>query len=519
MLKVLNILKCRLFFSLLIFCFLFFFIKGTQAQTVHLNKEISIIVDSVSLDNVLDNIAQQCSCYFTYNSQIIDGSKKISLNLKNTPLSSVLDTIIGKDQIVYSEYLNQVIISSEQQVSSLLANKQTEVNLIISGTITDIQTKIPLPFASIAIQSTYMGTICNELGRFSIKIPNNVINDTLLISYVGYYTQKFPIKEISGELEIELLQGVVSIQEIVVRSVDPSYIIFKVRENLTDNYQIEPFNYEAFYREAVVKEKDYSLYTEAILQGYKPKLNHVFASDKIQVMHSRKFSNIKNSDTVAIKIRGGVESCFGLDIIDDFPGFLLDEGKESYNYALADILIWENALVYCVEFKQKHCIKGALPEGVIYVSLNDFAVVGAEFGYSEEKLRKSNRMFIVKKSRAIKTKPKGSKYIVRYKKVNGKYYLNHVRGELFINVKRKGKLFSNDYTTLIEMVITNINNSNVEKKFGKNLLLKTNTIFSDSEFIYEQNYWGLKNTIEPELNILKAFKKAGLKITESNVIY
>ncbi len=519
MMILLSFIKKRNYINWLIFSIVLLVANSSHAQSIHLNKEISINADSIPLDNLLDNIAQQCKCYFTYNSLIIDGSERVSLNIQNTPLHSILDTLIGNSELEYSEYLNQVVISNKKQVATLLSNDNKQNDLRISGKIIDIQSKAPLPFASIAIKSTYIGTICNELGYFSINIPGININDTLLISYVGYYTQKIPLNDISEEIEIGLLQGVVSIQEIVVRSVDPLYIINKIRENRNINYQTKPFNYEAFYREAVIKEADYSLYTEALLNGYKPRMNHNFLSDKIQIIQSRKFSNMKFSDTVSVKIRAGIESCFRLDVIDDFPEFLIEEGKEYYNYSLSDILIWDNSLVYCVDFKQKQGVDEPMLEGVIYVSLNDFAIVGAEFEYSEENIRRYSRMFIVKKSRMVKTKIKGSKYLVRYQKINGKYYLNHVRGELFINVKRKRQIFTKDYTTLIEMVITNIKNEPIKEKPDKNLFIKTNTIFSDSEFIYEQNYWGINNTINPEPDILKAFKKAGLKISESSIIH
>ena len=83
-----------------------------------------------------------------------------------------------------------------------------------------------------------------------------------------------------------------------------------------------------------------------------------------------------------------------------------------------------------------------------------------------------------------------------------------------LNVKRKRLHFSKDYGILIEMVITDIDNKNTDQNKIIQKSIKTNSIFSESNFIYERNYWGDNKTIHPEPNVLKAFEKAGLKVVE-----
>ena len=487
-----------------------------SAQRGYLSKEVSIKVDSVTIDFALDLLAKKCSCYFTYNAELINGKNKVNIDIENLSLEKILDSILIAPELLFTEYKNQVVISSKTDsiYSSLLPIDTFDI--IVRGRVRDKQSLKPLPFASVAMNGAFLGTICNEKGYFSLRIPSHLKVDTLLISYVGYYTSKIALDSNNNELDVRLLQGVVSIQEVVVRNIDPKFILKNALERIEDNFYKKPYNYDAFYREAIKKDNKYSMYTEAVLNGYKPKLHNVSNTDLVQVKHSRKFSNAKGDDTVAVKVSSGLASCFQLDIIDDFPEFLKEEGVNYYDYSMVDILVWEESLVYCIEFKQKKHINESMPEGILYISINDFAIVGSEFKFSEEKIKYQSSSFVLRKTRKIRVRPMGSQYLVRYKKHGDKYYLNHVRGELFINVKQKRKLYSKDYAILIEMVITNIEKNAIKPKMAKGKRIKINSIFSESNFIYEYNNWGKNNIIEPEDDIIKAFKASGLKVYESD---
>lgn len=500
----------RLWIILIVFCSL-----NSFGQSDFLQNPVSLSVDSMKLDEALDLLSKECECYFTYDANKINGNKHVSLKIQNTPLLSILDSLIDLPDLLFTEYRNQVVISIgiEKIPKTVIPQKESYIN--VNGKVVDIQTRKPLLFASIAIKGEFFGTICNEKGLFSIRIPRKYENDTLIVSYLGYYNERIAIGvNDKQDLDIGLLQGVVSLQEIVVRKNDPKKILEKAIRKIDDNYQTQPFNYEAFYREGIECDKEFVKYTEALLKGYKPKLHNFYSTDKVQVLHSRQFSNIHNNDTVAVKISAGLESCFKLDIIDDLPDFLDIDGFQYYDYNVADILVWQKTLVYQIDFMQKGYVEESLPEGIIYVSIDDYAIIGAEFRFSEDKIKNISSSFVVRKSRKIKVRPKGSDYFVRYKKSGDRYYLSHVRGKLLLNVKRKRLQFSKNYSILIEMAITDIKEHKPDKQFDKENLIKTNSIFSESKFIYEHNYWGVNNTIQPEPNILKAFKKAGLRVLE-----
>lgn len=488
----------------------------TFSQTNYLNKPISMSADSISIDQVFDVLSKTCSCYFTYNANTIDGNKIVSLNVNGAKLHSVLDTVLLNNKFYYTEYRNQVVISMDSVNRKAVIKTDSNIFVEVSGRVVDKQSGEPLAFASVAIQGAFLGTICNELGYFSLRIPTKYSNDTLLFSYVGYYTSKLVIEEQSiASVNVELEPGIVSIQEIVVRKNNPEIILKKALKNIDANYETQAFNYEAFYREGIVSNNEYVLYTEALLEGYKPKLYGSFGSDQVQMVKSRQFSNVNNKDTVAVKVSSGLKSCFRLDVVNSLPDFLQEEGFELYNYTLVDILVWQKSLVYKIDFSQKNHVSEPLPEGSVFISFDDYAIVGVDFNYSQKKI-KNNSTYVVRKSRAVKVQPKGSDYYVRYMKYGDKYYLSHVRGKLFMNVKRRKMLFKRDYSILIEMIVTHIKDKDEVQRIAKSKLVKTNTIFSESAYIYERDFWKNNNAIEPEVDIIKAFNKYGLRITEEN---
>jgi hypothetical protein len=63
------------------------------------------------------------------------------------------------------------------------------------------------------------------------------------------------------------------------------------------------------------------------------------------------------------------------------------------------------------------------------------------------------------------------------------------------------------------MVYTQIDTAMVKKPLRKDMI-ETNTIFSDTQYLYDSDFWQESNVISPEENILDAFKNSGFKLQE-----
>ncbi len=60
-------------------------------------------------------------------------------------------------------------------------------------------------------------------------------------------------------------------------------------------------------------------------------------------------------------------------------------------------------------------------------------------------------------------KPEYVRYRTRYRYIDGRYYLSHVRGDLGFLAKGRKKLFSSRFNVFFELAVTDHQTANVER--------------------------------------------------------
>src|SRR5690625_1773486 len=83
----------------------------------------------------------------------------------------------------------------------------------VSGTVVDSQTEEAMPGVNVSVKGTTTGIATDAEGTYSLKVPS--LQDTLVISFVGYQTQEVPINGRS-EVNVALQQEAISGEELVV---------------------------------------------------------------------------------------------------------------------------------------------------------------------------------------------------------------------------------------------------------------------------------------------------------------
>jgi hypothetical protein len=102
-------------------------------------------------------------------------------------------------------------------VSSAIAQKNQ-----LNGTITDLLSNEPLPFAHIINKQTEAVTISNENGYFHLFNAN--IGDTLKITYIGYHTTYFIIKNFNETINIQLEKITIKLAEVSIEAKKSNYL-------------------------------------------------------------------------------------------------------------------------------------------------------------------------------------------------------------------------------------------------------------------------------------------------------
>ncbi|UJH90183.1 carboxypeptidase-like regulatory domain-containing protein [Antarcticibacterium sp. 1MA-6-2] len=73
-------------------------------------------------------------------------------------------------------------------------------DILITGTVLDLETGIPIPSANVIEKGTSNGVLTDFDGKFTIEVPPGAV---LEISYLGYATREIKI-EGEAELQIEM---------------------------------------------------------------------------------------------------------------------------------------------------------------------------------------------------------------------------------------------------------------------------------------------------------------------------
>lgn len=170
------------------------------------NAKVSIRMNNVKLDKILNEIENQTDYLFIYNNQV-DINKITSVKVKNEAVAQVLDRILSGTGINYELEGTHIILTTEA-IKDLHAQQQAKT---VTGTVTDVSGK-PIIGANIRIKGTTTGTITDIDGNFSIKAePQSVIE----VSYIGYLTQETVINN-QKSIRFLLKEDTKTLDEVVV---------------------------------------------------------------------------------------------------------------------------------------------------------------------------------------------------------------------------------------------------------------------------------------------------------------
>jgi len=97
------------------------------------------------------------------------------------------------------------------QYFSLFAQKN------ISGILRDSLSKQPIEFANIGIIGKNIGTVTNEKGAFSFNIPDSLLNETIMISIIGYQPKSFSALNFNQGSVIQLDRDVTLLAEVEIK--------------------------------------------------------------------------------------------------------------------------------------------------------------------------------------------------------------------------------------------------------------------------------------------------------------
>ena len=201
--KLIRAMKFFLLFALLTTgsCF--------ASETYSQEASFSMNYENKTIKEIINEIENNSEFIFFYLDKSIDLNRKVSINVKEQKIETILDQLFSNTENNYSISDRQIIISKkETPVNTKTNQKDTRT---ISGIVRDNMG--PVTGANIVIKGTTNGTISDLDGKFTLE--NVPANSILQISYIGYLPQEITVNNQSS-YNIMLKEDNQSLDEVVV---------------------------------------------------------------------------------------------------------------------------------------------------------------------------------------------------------------------------------------------------------------------------------------------------------------
>ena len=489
--------------------------EKTDGQQGILDSVFTFREGIIKTGNALNLITKQTGFNFTYDSRLIDQERRTAMSFKKTKLIIILDSLLKNDSLVFS-VIDKYIIISHAEIHPSVATDSASKDIVkyITGKIIDDETNEPLPFAAIALKNKGKGTVTNNNGDFGIKITPDLYHDTLSVSYLGYIRREIPVgKAFGNNFTITMKKEFISIPEIIIKNQNPQEIIIRAIKAISHNYGDTPASMTGFYREGVMKKSELQTYSEAILQIYKSPYSNTLLGDQIKIFKSRKIDNVDRGDTLAIRLKAGLSSCLDLDGAKNTFEFMAGENMKDYSYRLTDIVTYDEEAAYVIDFEQHDNVEIPLFKGTVYINTVDYAILNAEFEINQKYIHEMKNSYVSTTTHGFNTWPVSVKYSVTYRKINNRYFLNHVRGDLLFTSSQTKRLFRSQFKVFFELAITDTDLKNVTR-FEREELAPIHSVFSRTISNYDPVFWGNQDFLRPEDNLLQSLKNMNVKLQE-----
>ena len=483
-----------------------------------LQQKITITIKPTTLFKALNQIGDKAGCFFIYDSRDVKSDKRVKLLEWNSkPLHHLLDQIIN-DTLIKYKVIGKHILLYKPKPSYNKKDDTREYNVSyvqVSGRIVDKETALPIAFATIGIPNLALGTVSNLDGIFTLKVPDAYVDSCIAISHIGYTPKIVPVGLLTSKTsEIFLEPSFIAVQEIFIRNIDPRSMVSEVVKKRFQNYIQQDIYITAFYREGVLRNKKIVSYSEAVTKIFKSSYRSDSRNDQVKLIRFRKMEQAKRRDTLDVKLQAGIKASLYIDIMKNLPDFLDPEYTQYFDYSRSDIVVYDNKTAYVIEFRQKPEIAEPLFVGSLYIDTETLTLLAAEFAINPDLVQKTASQLVVRKGKGIRVQPQKISYRVNYLEHNGKWYVNHIRGEINLRVLTRFWPIANTFELFFEYVALQLDTTNV-KRFAKRETVRTNEVFSEAQAEYDPNFWSELNYIEPEVNISKALPQLK-KLTSGN---
>jgi len=182
-----------------------------HVSAVSYSQNVTLSEKNVSLQKIFRQINKQANYYFLYTDELLQKTNKVSIDVSNAPLETVLQECFANQPFTYQIFDHTIILKPKTATSTRIAALPPDV---VTGKVVD-ENGITLPGVSIKLEGTSAATVTDINGAYNLRLPDGVKTGTLTFSFIGYKTQSVPL-DASLVVNVKLATESKSLTEVVV---------------------------------------------------------------------------------------------------------------------------------------------------------------------------------------------------------------------------------------------------------------------------------------------------------------
>ncbi|MFG5857341.1 TonB-dependent receptor [Dysgonomonas sp. Shenzhen-Wh21] len=184
------------------------FATNLNSQSAH----ISISLKNKQIGQLLSEIEKQTDYLFVYKKNDVDLNRKVSVNVSDKTVESVLRDVFSGTDISYAMEGNSIMLLKAKFPTKTASVNGVNPKKKVSGIVVDKQTNEPIVGASVFVPGTIIGVMTDIDGRFSLELESG---NEIEVSFLGYRSQRI---KYTGQdvLDIALFENTELLDEVVV---------------------------------------------------------------------------------------------------------------------------------------------------------------------------------------------------------------------------------------------------------------------------------------------------------------
>ena len=148
------------------------------SPTFSQDKKIDVSYQKSSLVSVLNDLKEKTGFHFVYFDGVITGNVAVTVSLKEASLENILDEVLVKNGFSYKIGDGVIAVGKAEA-----GRQQPPQARVITGRVTQKDTKAPLAGVNIVLSGTQTGTTTDHQGNYRLNVSGN--DPVLKLSFLG----------------------------------------------------------------------------------------------------------------------------------------------------------------------------------------------------------------------------------------------------------------------------------------------------------------------------------------------